>query len=289
MFREIEYRAANGLLALLLILLTLGGSLWLVIWSGQNRVVAGGITGAVLAIAACIALAGLFVVNPNEAKVLTLFGNYSGSVRRPGLWWVNPFMAKRKVSLRVRNFETTKLKVNDSHSNPIEIAAIVVWKVVDSAEAMFEVDDYKQYVQMQSEAALRALAQSYPYDAHQVDQISLSTHTSEVSKSLLVALHDRLGKAGVEVIESRISHLAYSPEIASAMLRRQQASAVIAARYKIVEGAVGMVENALQLLSEKGVIHLDEERKAAMVSNLLVVLCSDRDAQPVVNAGTLYT
>ena len=218
---------------------------------------------------------------------MTLFGRYIGTEKREGLWFVNPFTRRRRISLRVRNFETTKLKVNDAHSNPIEIAAIVVWKVVETAEAAFEVDNYEQYVQVQSEAALRTLATHYPYDAHEDQQIALSTHIDEVSVTLAEALRDRLAKAGVEVIEARISHLAYAPEIAAAMLRRQQASAIIAARKKIVEGAVGMVENALSLLGEKHVVALDEERRAQMVSNLLVVLCSDRDAQPVVNAGTI--
>jgi regulator of protease activity HflC (stomatin/prohibitin superfamily) len=231
---------------------------------------------------------GLFTVNPNEAKVLTLFGRYVGTVRDAGLWFANPFYAKKKISLRVRNFETTKLKVNDNHSNPIEIAAVVVWKVVDSAEALFEVDDYQNFVHTQSESAVRALAQSYPYDAHMVEEVALSTHPAEVAKGLQTAIQDRLDKAGVEVLEARISHLAYAPEIASAMLRRQQANAIIAARKKIVEGAVGMVENALDMISDKSLVQLDEERKAAMVSNLLVVLCSDRDAQPIVNTGTIY-
>jgi regulator of protease activity HflC (stomatin/prohibitin superfamily) len=227
-------------------------------------------------------------VNPNDAKVLTLFGRYIGTVREAGLWFANPFYAKKRISLRVRNFETAKLKVNDNHSNPIEIAAVVVWRVVDSAEALFEVDDYQHFVQTQSESAVRALAQSYPYDAHLVEEIALSTHPAEVAKGLQSAIQERLEKAGVNVIEARISHLAYAPEIASAMLRRQQASAIIAARKKIVEGAVGMVENALEMISEKSIVHLDDERKAAMVSNLLVVLCSDRDAQPIVNTGTIY-
>jgi regulator of protease activity HflC (stomatin/prohibitin superfamily) len=233
-------------------------------------------------------MSGLFTVQPNDAKVLTLFGKYVGTVREQGLWWANPFYVKKRISLRVRNFETAKLKVNDNHSNPIEIGSIVVWKVVDSAEALFEVDDYSHFVVMQSEAAVRALAQTYPYDAHSPNEISLSTNPSEVSAALQVAVQDRLQKAGIDVIEARISHLAYAPEIASAMLRRQQAAAIIAARQRIVEGAVGMVENALSLISEKGIVTLDDERKAAMVSNLLVVLCSDRDAQPIVNAGTIY-
>jgi regulator of protease activity HflC (stomatin/prohibitin superfamily) len=234
-----------------------------------------------------IGLGGFFVVNPNEGKVMQLFGDYKGTVKRPGLRWANPFYTKRRVSLRVRNFETAKLKVNDARGNPIEIATVVVWRVVDTAEAVFIVDDYENFVHVQSEAALRNLATGYPYDAHG-DEVDLVSHTAEVSKQLQKEIHDRLAQAGVEVIETRISHLAYSAEIAAAMLRRQQATAVVAARQKIVEGAVGMVEMALELLAQKQVITLDEERKAAMVSNLMVVLCSEQNTQPVVNAGTLH-
>ena len=224
-----------------------------------------------------------------DRAVLTLFGKYVGTVREAGLWFANPFFAKKRISLRVRNFETTKLKVNDNHSNPIEIAAVVVWKVVDSAEALFEVDDYQHYVQTQSEAAVRALAQSYPYDAHVSEEVALSTHPAEVAKGLQVAIQDRLEKAGVSVIEARISHLAYAAEIAQAMLQRQQAGAIVAARTRIVDGAVGMVEMALDRLEREEVVTLDDERKAAMVSNLLVVLCGDQKATPVVNTGSLYT
>jgi len=231
---------------------------------------------------------GLFVVHPNEAKVLQLFGSYVGTVRVPGLKYANPFYTKKKVSVRVRNFETQKLKVNDQNSNPIEIATVVVWRVVDTAEAVFEVDDYVEYVHVQSEAALRGLATSYPYDAHEENQLSLSANAAEISNKLKSEIQERLHRAGVEVIESRITHLAYAPEIASAMLQRQQASAIIAARQKIVEGAVGMVEMALADLSKKRIIDLDEDRKAQMVSNLLVVLCSDRNPQPIVNAGSIY-
>jgi regulator of protease activity HflC (stomatin/prohibitin superfamily) len=220
--------------------------------------------------------------------VLQLFGKYTGTARQPGLRWANPFYSKKRVSLRVRNFETGKLKVNDSRGNPIEIAAVVVWKVVDTAEAVFMVDDYTNYVHVQSEAAVRNMATGYPYDAHEEGEKSLVSHTAEISGRLKIEIQDRLAQAGVEVIESRVSHLAYSPEIAGAMLQRQQASAVVAARQKIVEGAVGMVENALGMLSARDVIHLDEERRAAMVSNLLVVLCSDRHTQPVINTGSLY-
>src|SRR3982751_4328169 len=235
-----------------------------------------------------IAWAGLTVVNPNTAGVVLLFGRYHGTLKTPGLRWVNPLTVRRLISLKVRNFESSKLKVNDHIGNPIEIAAIVVWRVVETAEAMFQVNDYENFVHVQSESAVRNLATSFPYDAHEEGQLSLRGSATEVSLRLREEIQERLATAGVEVIEARISHLAYAPEIANAMLRRQQATAIIAARQKIVEGAVGMVEMALEQLSAKHVVQLDEERKASMVSNLLVVLCSDRDAQPVVNAGTLY-
>ncbi|MEY4374412.1 MAG: hypothetical protein RL760_578 [Candidatus Eisenbacteria bacterium] len=239
-------------------------------------------------VATLVGLGGFFVVEPNQAAVLTLLGNYVGSERRPGLWWTNPFVTKKKITLRVRNFESNKLKVNDQDGNPIEIAAVVVWKVVDSAEAMFQVDNYENFVHVQSEAALRNLATTHPYDAHVEGQMSLRGNTAAVAEALKQEVQARLEKAGVEVLESRISHLAYAPEIANAMLRRQQASAVIAARTKIVEGAVSMVEMALDELAKRSVVQLDEERKAAMVSNLLVVLCSERETQPIVNSGTLH-
>ncbi|HUJ81364.1 MAG TPA: SPFH domain-containing protein [Candidatus Acidoferrales bacterium] len=232
---------------------------------------------------------GFVIVNPNEGQVLTLFGKYTGTLKEPGLRWVNPFTARKRVSLRTRNFETAKLKVNDFDGNPIEIAAVVVWQVTETAEAIFQVDNYENFMQVQSESALRNMATSHPYDAHNEGQMSLRSHTTETADQLKKEIQDRLTKAGVTVIEARISHLAYAPEIASAMLQRQQASAIVAARWKIVEGAVGMVENALELLSQKHVVELDAERRAAMVSNLLVVLCSDRHTQPVVNTGTLYT
>jgi regulator of protease activity HflC (stomatin/prohibitin superfamily) len=288
MLREKEHRATNGLAFLLIGLVLLVASIMGLInaATAERPVVAVAFTVLVGLIS--LGFGGLFTVNPNEGRVLTLFGKYIGTVREAGLWFANPFYAKKRISNRVRNFETAKLKVNDNHGNPIEIAAVVVWKVVDSAEALFEVDDYQHYVQTQSESAVRALAQTFPYDAHATDDIALSTHPQEVAKGLQAAISERLEKAGVNVIEARISHLAYAPEIASAMLRRQQASAIIAARFKIVEGAVGMVENALDLISAKSLVQLDEERKAAMVSNLLVVLCSDRDAQPIVNTGTIY-
>jgi regulator of protease activity HflC (stomatin/prohibitin superfamily) len=235
-----------------------------------------------------VCCAGFTVINPNTAKVVQLFGVYKGTIKDQGFWWVNPLTSRRTVSLRVRNFESSRLKVNDHDGNPIEIAAVVVWRVVETAEAIFQVDDYENFVHVQSESAVRNLATSYPYDAHEEGQLSLRMSAGDIAHRLREEIQDRLATAGVEVIEARISHLAYAPEIANAMLRRQQASAIIAARQKIVEGAVGMVEMALELLSTKHVVDLDEERKASMVSNLLVVLCSDRDAQPVVNAGTLY-
>jgi hypothetical protein len=235
-----------------------------------------------------LALNGLFVVNPNEAKVIQLFGTYVGTVKDPGFKWINPFCTKRKVSQRVRNFETPKLKVNDHVGNPIEIAAVVVWKVVETAEALFEVDNYENFVHVQSESALRNMASAYPYDAHDTGEMALRSHTAEVAGQIAKEIQDRLTKAGVEVIEARISHLAYAPEIAGAMLRRQQASAIVAARQKFVEGAVGMVEMALDQLSRKNIVTLDDERKASMVSNMLVVLCSDQHTQPVINTGTLY-
>ena len=244
---------------------------------------------AMLLFAICIfCFKGLTVVNPNEARVIQLFGRYKGTIKNQGFLWVNPLTMRRRVSVRIRNFESEKLKVNDSDGNPIEIAAVVVWRVVDTAEAIFEVDAYENFVHVQSEAAVRNLATSYPYDAHTEGQISLRMLSGDIAQKLQEEIQERLEKAGMEVLEARISHLAYAPEIASAMLRRQQASAIIAARQKIVEGAVSMVQMALDQLSEKGIVHLDEERKASMVSNLLVVLCSDRDAQPIVNTGTLY-
>jgi regulator of protease activity HflC (stomatin/prohibitin superfamily) len=234
------------------------------------------------------AMCGLFVVQPNQGKVVQLFGRYVGTVRDPGLKWASPFYTKKKVSLRIRNFETAKLKVNDHDGSPIDIAAVVVWRVVDTAEAAFEVDDYEHFVRVQSESALRNLATHHTYDAHEDDRMSLRGNTAEVADQLRREIQERLAKAGVEVMEARISHLAYAPEIAAAMLRRQQAGAVIAARQRIVEGAVGMVDMALELLKQKHVVELDEERKAAMVSNLLVVLCGEHDTQPVVNTGTIY-
>ena len=233
-------------------------------------------------------LAGFAVVNPNEALLVTLFGVYKGTLRQPGFWWVSPLTTRRRLSLRVRNFESGHLKVNDHDANPIEIAAVVVWRLVDTFEAAFNVDDYENFMHVQAEAALRNLATTYPYDAHDGEGVCLRLSAGEVAERLKHEIQERLAKAGIEVIEARISHLAYAPEIAGVMLRRQQATAVIAARQKIVEGAVGMVEMALMELGRKNVVQLDEERKAAMVSNLMVVLCSDRGVEPVVNTGTLY-
>lgn len=288
MFHESEAKPLLGLPVAVVLFLALSGGVVLSILGGQSEAPVQAIGGIILIVLSVIASAGLFTVAPNEARVLTLFGNYRGSVRKSGLWFTNPFMRKTSVSLRIRNFETNKLKVNDAHSNPVEIGAIVVWRVIDTAEAIFEVNDYVQYVAVQSESALRALASAHPYDSHGSNETALSTHQTEVNKGLMEALHERLAKAGVEVVEARISHLAYAPEIAAAMLQRQQASAIVAARQTIVEGAVGMVEMALADLRNRDIVELDGERKAAMVSNLLVVLCSERAAQPVVNTGTLY-
>jgi len=288
MIRESAAKSGSGMFMLLLI----PALILLCIWWLVGAAHAGSlplVLGAVFAIVVlAISLGGFFVVEPNQATVLLLFGNYQGSERRPGLWWANPFMTKKRVTMRVRNFESSKLKVNDHDGNPIEIGAVVVWRVVDSAEAIFQVDNYDNFVHVQSEAALRNLATGHPYDAHNDGQLSLRGNTVEVADQLKSEIQARLEKAGVEVMESRISHLAYAPEIANAMLRRQQASAVIAARSKIVEGAVSMVQMALDELAKRGVVALDEERKAAMVSNLLVVLCSEHETQPIVNAGTLY-
>ena len=243
---------------------------------------------SLVGIVIAIAWGGLTPVNPNEARALVLFGHYAGSIRDQGFHWVNPFTRRPRISVRVRNFETSKLKVNDHDGNPIEIAAVVVWKVTDTAEALFEVDDFENFVHVQAESALRNLATTHPYDAHNEGDVALRANQAEIADQLRTEIQDRLVKAGLEVIEARISHLAYAPEIANAMLRRQQANAVIAARSRIVEGAVGMVEMALDQLTAKQVVNLDEERKAQMVSNLLVVLCSDHELQPVVNTGTLY-
>lgn len=246
------------------------------------------IGGVLVTAISCFCIAGLYMVEPNQAAVLNLFGKYIGTVKDGGLRWNSPFYGKKKVSLRVRNFESSKLKVNELDGSPIEIAAVIVWQVVDSAEAVYNVDDYESFVHIQSESAVRTMATSYPYDQHEEGQLALRSHAAEVSKHLMEELQERLADAGVKVLDSRISHLAYAPEIAQAMLQRQQANAIIAARTRIVAGAVGMVEMALAELQKNGVVHLDEERKAQMVSNLLVVLCGERATQPIVNTGSLY-
>jgi hypothetical protein len=290
MIREKPMTAASGWAALAILiplLIVIVASIVIEARSeapGAGRIVALALFAAVDG----ISMGGLFVVNPNEGQVLQLFGSYVGTVKEPGLRWANPFYTKRRISQRIRNFEGQHLKVNDIEGNPIEIAAVVVWKVVETAEACFEVDNYENFVHVQSEAALRNLASIYPYDAHDDKVTSLRGQTLAVAEHLKTEIQARLEKAGVQVIEARISHLAYAPEIAAAMLQRQQAGAIIAARTRIVEGAVGMVEMALDRLSEKKILQLDEERRATMVSNLLVVLCGERAAQPVVNTGSLY-
>ncbi|MFF5977504.1 SPFH domain-containing protein [Streptomyces olindensis] len=246
------------------------------------------IGGILVALAAFLAMCGLNMVAPGEARVVQLFGRYRGTIRQDGLRWVNPLTSRTKISTRVRNHETAVLKVNDAYGNPIELAAVVVWRVEDTAQATFEVDDYIEFVSTQTEAAVRHIAIEYPYDAHEEDGLSLRGNAEEITEKLAVELHARVEAAGVQIIESRFTHLAYAPEIASAMLQRQQAGAVVAARRQIVEGAVGMVESALARITEQDLVALDEERKAAMVSNLMVVLCGDRAPQPVLNTGTLY-
>jgi regulator of protease activity HflC (stomatin/prohibitin superfamily) len=234
-----------------------------------------------------ICMNGFLIVQPNDSRVLVFFGNYSGTIRESGFWFVNPFTIKRKVTLRIRNFNSDRIKVNDLHGNPIEIAAVVVWRVTDSARAVFDVDHYEEFVAIQSETAIRSLTSEYPYDGEE-DKATLRGSPQEVAEALQKQVQSRLEVAGVQVMEARISHLAYAQEIAQAMLRRQQAEAVVAARFKIVEGAVGMVQSALQALSEQNIVHLDEEKKATMVNNLMVALVSDREVQPVINTGTLY-
>ena len=286
--KENPIRSSAGIPMLLGLLAALAFGGYLIYTGANTGSVAWAIGGSLVVVVAFFCLFGLYMVEPNQAAVVSLFGKYVGTVKEQGLRWNNPFYSKRKVSLRVRNFESGKLKVNELDGSPIEIAAVIVWKVVDSAEAVFNVDDYESFVHIQSEAALRGMATSYPYDQHEEGQVALRSHANEISVHLKQQLDERLNTAGVDVLEARISHLAYAPEIASAMLQRQQANAVIAARTRIVAGAVGMVEMALEELQKNGVVQLDEERKAAMVSNLLVVLCGDRSTQPIVNAGTLY-
>jgi regulator of protease activity HflC (stomatin/prohibitin superfamily) len=263
--------------------------IFLLVFAATRGIVPLAIFCVVAFIADIVALPGHFSVQPNEARALMLFGRYVGTVRETGLRWANPFLTTRRVSLRVRNFESEKLKVNDKDGNPVDIAAVVVWKVVDTAEALFHVDNYENFVHVQSESALRHMASHYAYDAHQEGEVALRSHTGEIAEKLKSEIQERLSQAGVEVVEARITHLAYAQEIAHAMLQRQQASAVIAARSKIVDGAVGMVEMALAQLEAKKIVELDGERRAAMVSNLLVVLCSEHSSSPVLNVGTLYS
>jgi regulator of protease activity HflC (stomatin/prohibitin superfamily) len=285
MAHEKELTGLSGWLVVVIAIVTGAGAIWTLTRPHDSWITVAAVT--VLALDA-ISVAGLTVVNPNEASVVTLFGVYKGTIKHAGFWWVNPLTTRRKLSLRVRNFESAKLKVNERDGNPIEIAAVVVWRIVETFEAMFNVDDYENFMHVQSEAAVRNLATTYPYDSHEDGSVSLRLSAGEVADRMRHEIQERLSKAGIEVIEARISHLAYAPEIAGAMLRRQQATAIIAARQKIVEGAVGMVEMALDEISRKNVVALDEERKAAMVSNLLVVLCSEKGVEPVVNTGTLY-
>ncbi|MFD7703204.1 SPFH domain-containing protein [Streptomyces caelestis] len=290
--REFAAHSIGGGLALLLGLLGLLAGATLIVTAtavdgtGAKAVLIVG--GVLVAVAAFLAMCGLNMVAPGEARVVQLFGRYRGTIRQDGLRWVNPLTSRRKISTRVRNHETAVLKVNDAYGNPIELAAVVVWRVEDTAQATFEVDDYIEFVSTQTEAAVRHIAIEYPYDAHDEDGLSLRGNAEEITEKLAVELHARVEAAGVQIIESRFTHLAYAPEIASAMLQRQQAGAVVAARQKIVEGAVGMVESALARIAEQDIVELDPERKAAMVSNLMVVLCGDRSAQPVLNTGTLY-
>lgn len=288
MIRELSRQPMNGIPVLVLLPLVLIGAVIVTVMALAGGYGAVALALVVVDVILVVGLFGFFMVAPNEGVVLQLFGAYRGTARDSGLRYANPFYAKKKVSLRVRNFETGKLKVNDIRGNPIEIGSVVVWKVVDTAEAVFEVDNYENFVHVQSEAALRNLASGYAYDSYAEDEKCLVGHTAEISEKLKGEIQERLAKAGVEVLEARISHLAYASEIAAAMLQRQQASAVVAARQRIVEGAVGMVETALEMLAAKHVVELDDERRAAMVSNLLVVLCSDRHTQPVVNTGSLY-
>ena len=288
MIHERVIKPLPGVPVLVVLLIATGLTIWGTIDAARDGSTLLLITYLVLTLLAIFLMAGLFIVNPNEGKVLQFFGDYVGTVNAPGLRWANPLYSKHGVSQRVRNFESSQLKVNDNEGNPIEIAAVVVWKVVDTAEAVFEVDDYNNYVRVQSESALRNLATSYTYDAHDEHTTSLRGTTQVVADHLKREIQDRLNRAGVEVLEARISHLAYAPEIAQAMLQRQQAGAIIAARQRIVEGAVGMVEMALEMLSKRGIVVLDDERKAAMVSNLLVVLCGDKSTQPIINTGTIY-
>ncbi len=289
MVKEVTRKVSSGYPMIVILLVAQIGTVLFIISQARNETIGGLIIGIFASIVVALMWVGFFMVHPNEAKVLQLFGKYVGTVRESGLRWANPFYAKKPVSVRIRNFESGKLKVNDANGSPIEIAAVVVWRVVDTAEAVFEVDDYVEFVNIQSEAALRNLSTTYPYEVHDGEELALRSSPKEIAMALRDEIQARLDKAGVNVIEARISHLAYAQEIAHAMLRRQQAAAIIAARQQIVAGAVGMVQMALDELSRNHVVELDEERKAAMVSNLLVVLCGEENAQPVLNTGTLYT
>ncbi|MFJ3303180.1 SPFH domain-containing protein [Streptomyces sp. NPDC086549] len=291
--REFTAHSIGGGLALLLGLVGLAAAVGLIATSSAIEATPGvkgalAAAGALVLLASVIAMRGLNTVAPGEARVVQLFGRYRGTIRQDGLRWVNPFTSRTRISTRVRNHETAVLKVNDAYGNPIELAAVVVWKVQDTAQAVFEVDDYSEFVATQTETAVRHIAIEYPYDAHDEDGLSLRGNADEITEKLAAELHARVEAAGVRIIESRFTHLAYAPEIASAMLQRQQAGAVVAARREIVDGAVGMVEAALARIAEQDIVELDEERKAAMVSNLMVVLCGDRAPQPVLNTGTLY-
>ena len=289
MIREKVRKVPSGYLMLVVLLVAQLAAFFGIFRAALAMSVPSTVILSLISVVILIMWAGFFMVHPNEARVLQLFGAYAGTAKEPGLRWANPFYAKQAVSTRIRNFESGKLKVNDSRGSPIEIAAVVVWKVVDTAEAIFEVDDYEEFVHIQSESALRNLSTTYPYEPHEGDGIALRSDPAEIAQALREEIQDRLEEAGVNVIEARISHLAYAPEIAHAMLRRQQASAVIAARMQIVEGAVGMVKSALDKLKSDDVVELDEERKAAMVGNLLTILCSEESARPVLNTGSLYT
>lgn len=289
MIHETERKVPSGYLVLLVLFVAEIATIY---WFVQSLIAispSGLIASGTVMLILLVLWFGFFMVHPNEARVLQLFGAYTGTAREPGLRWANPFFTKKAVSVRIRNFESGKLKVNDSRGSPIEIAAVVVWRVVDTAEAVFEVDDYEQFVTIQSESALRNLTTTYPYEPHEGEGLALRSDPIQIAQALRVEIQDRLDKAGVEVIEARISHLAYAPEIAHAMLRRQQASAVIAARKQIVAGAVGMVKMALEDLGTENIVELDEERKAAMAGNLLTVLCSEEGAKPVLNTGSLYS
>lgn len=287
---EKETWRVSGFLMFLVELVLLGLFVYLVVAFAHDIDGGGAIAVGILCfLLFVLGVNGFFVVQPNEARVLVFFGTYVGSIRKPGFWWSNPLTVKKHVLLRIRNFNSDKLKVNDSQGNPIEIAAVVVWRVVDSAKALFDVENYETFVAIQSETAIRALATAYPYDSHEEEGTSLRGNPDEIADKLRQEVQKRLLVSGVEVMEARINHLAYAPEIAQAMLRRQQAQAVIAARQKIVEGAVGMVDMAIKMLSEQQVVSLDEERKATMVNNLLVALVSEQEVNPVINTGSLYT